>query len=128
MPLNHVCQFSLTSLRASTSQAVAATVSAAVLCTTVLVECSGPSSACIISWFWMIARRGSCMAMLVSTVAALATAPSRLLDRMFISGSMASASAAALCTTGRKECHSLSFKAVSEEFATHLETGYSVVQ
>lgn len=86
----------LTSVRASTSHAVAATVRAALLCTTVLAECSGLSRACMTSWLWMLRRRDSCMAMFVSTVAALAMAPSRLLDRALINASIPSPSAAAL--------------------------------
>lgn len=86
----------LTSVRASTSQAVAATARAALLCTRGFGEPSGPMRACMRSWLCMVPRRGSCSAMLVSTVAALATAPSRLLDRVFINGSIPSASATAL--------------------------------
>ena len=86
----------LTSVRASASHAVAATVRAALLCTMVLAECSGLSRACMTSWLWMPRRRGSCMAMFVSTVAALAMAPSRLLDRVLINASIPSPSAAAL--------------------------------
>lgn len=62
-------------------------------------------SACMTSWFCMFTRRGSCIAMFANTVAALAMAPSRLLDRMLISGSIASASAAALGTQKRNARH-----------------------
>lgn len=110
----------LTSVRASASQAVAATVRAALLCTTVLAECSGPMRACMMSWLCMFTRRGSCIAMFVNTVAALATAPSRLLDRMFINGSMPSASAAALGKWRRNECHSSVFEKLSLERTTKL--------
>lgn len=100
----------LTSVRASASHAVAATVRAALLCTMVLAECSGLSRACMTSWLWMPRRRGSCMAMFVSTVAALAMAPSRLLDRVLINASIPSPSAAALGQRRRNECSSPHFK------------------
>lgn len=110
----------LTSIRASTSQAVAATVSAALLCTSVLEECSGLSRACMMLWLWMFRRRGSCTAMFVNTVAALAIAPSRLLDRVLIKASMPSPSAAALGQPRRIECPSPRFKKWSVECTTKL--------
>lgn len=110
----------LTSARASTSQAIAAMVRAALLCTTMFAECSGPMRACMMSRLWMLTRRASCIAMFVSTVAALATAPSRLLDRMFINGSIPSASAAALGKQRRNECHSSKFKKLFLECTTEL--------
>lgn len=110
----------LTSVRASTSQAVVATMRAALLCTTVLAEHSGPRRACMTSWFCIFTRRGSCIAMFASTVAALAMAPSRLLDRMFINGSIPSASAAALGKWRRNECHSTEFKKWSSGCTTEL--------
>ena len=110
----------LTSVRASTSHAVAVTARAALLCTTVFAERSGLMMACMMSWFCMFRRRGSCMAMFVNTVAALAMAPSRLLDRTFINGSIPSASAAALSKWRRNECDSSEFKKLSLEHATKL--------
>ena len=110
----------LTSVRASTSHAVAATARAALLCTMVLAECSGLSRACMTSWLWMPRRRGSCMAMFVSTVAALAMAPSRLLDRVLINASIPSPSAAALGQWRRNECSSPHFKNWSLERTAKL--------
>ena len=103
----------LTSVRASTSHAVAATVRAALLCTTVFAERSGPRRALETPWLWRPARRGSCIATFANTVAALATAPSRLLDRMFTNGSTPSASATALGKRRRNERHSSEFRTSS---------------
>lgn len=93
---------SLTSVLASASHPIAATARAALLCTMLLVEFSGSTMAVIKPWLWMVRRKGSCMAKLVRTEAALATAPSLLQLRTLMSGSMASASATALESGKRK--------------------------
>lgn len=67
---------SFTSVVASASQPNAATANAALLCTWLLVERNGSASALITPRLWIFMRNGSCMARFVSTVAALATAPS----------------------------------------------------
>lgn len=76
----------LTSVRASVT-AVAARSRAALLCTMVLAGSRVQAGAHDVVALDAQAQ-GSCMAMFVSTVAALAMAPSRLLDRVLITQSI----------------------------------------
>lgn len=94
---------SFTSVRASASQPKAATANAALLCTWLLVERSGPTRALMMPWLWILTRDASCRDRFVSTAMALEMAPSLWAFKVFITGTIPSDSAITLakCKRGK---------------------------